>query len=242
MSELSRYLDDPAPQAEVVSSTTKHRGSESSTNMTALITVTLSGNRTWRWVSTLQTLVGLSQHSTENALCIPHSLRNAEFTALGSGKFCSQLHLLLISSCPNNPQILLMLTCLGTKIYSFSADASRSLCRKCQCLAGDKVIAARGGRWTRRISRHNCFGSTCHIFTDGHSSAAKSRNRDQPWWVLHYGSDSNKVWERVSKKRGKVKNWTGQRWSLGSQDSFAKALDSFLGWWWQESVTVETSQ
>ena len=145
MSELSRYLDDPAPQAEVVSSTTKHRGSESSTNMTALITVTLSGNRTWRWVSTLQTLVGLSQHSTENALCIPHSLRNAEFTALGSGKFCSQLHLLLISSCPNNPQILLMLTCLGTKIYSFSADASRSLCRKCQCLAGDKVTAARGG-------------------------------------------------------------------------------------------------
>lgn len=42
-------------------------------------------------------------------------------------------------------EILLMLTCLGTKIYSFSADASRSLCRKCQCLAGDKVIAARGG-------------------------------------------------------------------------------------------------
>lgn len=41
--------------------------------------------------------------------------------------------------------------------------------------------------------------------------------------MFAYGSDLNKVWETVPKRREQLRNWTGQRFPLGSQDSFVSA-------------------
>lgn len=81
-----------------------------------------------------------------------------QLITMDSGKFSSML---IISAH--------LLPCPGTDIYSSFKGASWSLCRRFQCSAGDKVIAAPGAKVNLGILRiYKCTSWRWPKFTEGH--------------------------------------------------------------------------